>query len=218
MRAIIAGCGRVGSALASQLVTEGHGVSVIDQRREARQNLPANFPGLFLVGSGASLPVLDASGIEHADAFVASADDQTNLAMARIAKQTYRVPVVVACVVDPDFTDLYQGLGVHTVVGVRWTVFQMHQLLLHRHLAPELTFGNGETLLIRSQLPSYLAGRRLTVFDVDTEIRVVEVTRAGTSHIPARDTVIQVGDLVTFAVAATALHRLQGFLDRPLGV
>jgi len=90
-------------------------------------------------------------------------------------------------------------------------------MLLHRHLTPELTFGNGETLLVRSGLPSYVSGRRLAEFDVDGEIRVVEVTRGGRSLVPAHSTCVEPGDVVTFAVAATALGRLRGFLDKELG-
>ncbi len=218
VRVLIAGCGRVGSTLATQLAAERHDVQVIDERTGARQALPPAFPGHFHQGDGTNDQVLRSAGIEHADGFVAAtSDDTANLAMTRSAKQVHRVPIVVARLNDPSQTDTYVGLGIHTVAGAHWTVFQMHQMLLHRHLTPELTFGNGETLLIRSQPPRYLAGRRITAFEVDGEIRVVEVTRTGRSHIPSVDMAIQPGDLITFAVAATALHHLQGFLDRQLG-
>ncbi|WUR91745.1 cation transporting ATPase C-terminal domain-containing protein [Streptomyces sp. NBC_01262] len=119
-------------------------------------------------------------------------------------------PIVLARIYDLRRADIYRELGIPTIASVRWTV---HQMLLHRHLTPELTFGNGETLLVRSHLPAYVTGRRLTAFDVDGEIRVVEVTRAGRSLMPAHNTPVEPGDLVTFAVAATALGRLRGFLD-----
>ncbi|WP_308341130.1 TrkA family potassium uptake protein [Streptomyces sp. JJ36] len=215
---IIAGCGRVGATLAARLSAERHDVRVVDPQPEARETLPAAYTGRFLVGDAAGAALLREAGVEHASAFVAATSgDTTNLALAREAKETHRVPTVVARINDPSGTELYHGLGIHTVAGVHWTVFQIHQMLLHRHLTPELTFGNGETLLVRSELPAYLTGRRLAAFDVDGEIRVVEVTREGRSHVPAHNTTIHAGDLVTFAVAATALHRLQSFLDRQLG-
>jgi trk system potassium uptake protein TrkA len=103
------------------------------------------------------------------------------------------------------------------VASVRWTVHQIHQMLLHRHLTPELTFGNGETLLVRSQLPAYLTGWLLSEFEVDGEIRVVEFTRGGRSLRPTHGTMAEPDDLVTFAVDATALGRLRSFLDKELG-
>ncbi|MFJ7199132.1 MULTISPECIES: hypothetical protein [unclassified Streptomyces] len=90
-------------------------------------------------------------------------------------------------------------------------------MLLHRHLTPELSFGSGETLVIRSQLPAYLTGRPLTGFDVDGEIRVVEITHGSRSLLSAHGVLAEPGDLVTFAVTATALGRLRGFLDKGLG-
>ena len=218
MRLIIAGCGRVGSALAVQLVAEGTDMELIDRTARTRRLLPAGFPGRFHEGNAYSRSVLEAAGIEHADAFVAATSgDNSNIVSARTAKETYRVPVVLARIYDPRRADIYRDLGIPTIASVRWTVHQIHQMLLHRHLTPELTFGNGETLLLRSELPSYFSGRRLAEFDVDGEIRVVEVTRGGRSLVPAHSTRAEPGDLVTFAVAATALGRLRGFLDKELG-
>jgi trk system potassium uptake protein TrkA len=218
MRVIIVGCGRVGSALARRLSAEGHDVRVVDRNPKTCGQLPAGFTGQFHQGNGYSRTVLESAGIEHADAFVAvTSGDNSNIVSARTAKETYRVPIVLARIYDPRRADIYQELGIPTIASVRWTVHRIHQMLLHRHLTPELSFGNGETLLLRSQLPAYLTGRRLTEFEVDGEIRVVEVTRAGRSLIPAHGTPAEPGDLVTFAVAATALGRLRGFLDKELG-
>lgn len=218
MKVIVVGCGRVGSTLAGLLAAEGHDVQVVDRRGPAARRLPDSSRIRFHEGNGFSRAVLRAAGIEHADAFVAvTSGDNSNIVCARTAKETYRVPIVLARIYDPRRADIYRELGIPTIASVRWTVHQIHQMLLHRHLSPELSFGNGETLLVRSEVPDYLIGRRLTEFDVDGEIRVVEVTRAGRSLVPAHSTPARAGDLVTFAVAATALGRLRGFLDKELG-
>ncbi|WP_340375285.1 TrkA family potassium uptake protein [Streptomyces sp. SS7] len=218
MKVVVVGCGRVGAGLAGLLASEGHDVEVVDRLPKAARRLPDSPRIRFHAGNGFSRTVLRAAGIEHADAFVAvTSGDNSNIVSARTAKDTYRVPVVLARIYDPRRADIYRDLGIPTIASVRWTVHQLHRMLLHRHLSPELTFGNGETLLVRSEVPGYLIGRRLAEFDVDGEIRVVEVTRAGRSFIPAHGTPAQAGDLVTFAVAATALGRLRGFLDKELG-
>ncbi|ARP68636.1 potassium uptake protein [Streptomyces pluripotens] len=218
MRTVIVGCGRVGATLAAQLVTEGHDVRLVDHEPKAARLLPPGFPGAFLVGNGFSRSVLEAAGIVHADALVAvTSSDNGNIVSARTAKESYRVPVVLARIHDPRRADICRDLGITTISSVRWAVNRIHQILLHRHLSPEVAFGSGETLLVRSQLPAYLTGRRLREFDVDGEIRVVEVTRAGRSLLPAHGVRAESGDLVTFAVAATALGRLRGFLDKELG-
>ncbi|MFI8536545.1 potassium channel family protein [Streptomyces aquilus] len=218
MRVIVVGCGRVGSALAAQLAGEDHDVRIIDRNPKTRRLLPADFSGQVLHGNGFSRTLLESAGIELADAFVAvTSGDNSNIVSARTAKETYRVPIVLARIYDPRRADIYRGLGIPTITSVRWTVHQLHQLLLHRHLTPELDFGNGETLLLRSRLPAYLTGRHLGELEVDGEIRIVEVTRGGRSFLPTHHTPAEVDDLVTFAVAADALGRLRGFLDKELG-
>ncbi|HEU5158436.1 MAG TPA: TrkA family potassium uptake protein [Streptosporangiaceae bacterium] len=218
MKVIIMGCGRVGSALAQQLSVEGHDVRVIDRDPDARELLPARYPGAFLVGNGYNRRLLEEAGIAEVDAFVAvTSGDNTNIVGARIAKEDYHVPQVVARIYDPRRADIYRDLGIATVASVRWTVGRIHQMLLHRNLSPDITFGNGETMLVWETLPGWLADRPIRDLDVEGEIHVVAVTRDGHSFLPARHSLARAGDLVAVAVADKALGRLRSFLDKELG-
>lgn len=218
MKVIVIGCGRVGSSLALQLTAERHDVRIVDQNPKSARLLPPTFAGNFYHGNGYNRAVLEAAGIEDAEAFIAvTSGDNSNIVAARTAKDVYRVPFVVARIYDPRRATIYRQLGIPTVASVTWTVTQIHQMLMHRHLEPTLTFGNGETLLVRSGLPDYLTGRSLRELEVDGEIRVVELTRGGRSLLPDAGTFVQPGDMVTFVVSATALTQLRGFLNRELG-
>jgi trk system potassium uptake protein TrkA len=218
MRVIVIGCGRVGARLSERLVAEGHDVRVVDRNPKSRRLLPPNFTGRWHTGNGYNRAVLDTAGISEVDAFVAvTSGDNSNIVAARIAKDVYRVPVVIARIYDPRRAAIYRQLGIPTVASVAWTVSRIHQMLEYRHLEAALTFGNGETLIVRSSLPDYLTGRPLHGLEVEAEIRVVEVSRMGRSFIPDRSTTAQPQDVVTFAVAATALGRLRSFLGKELG-
>ncbi|WIY00528.1 TrkA family potassium uptake protein [Amycolatopsis mongoliensis] len=218
MKVIIMGCGRVGSTLAQQLSIDGHAVCVLDRDPDTRELLPTGYTGGFVVGNGYNREVLERAGIHDADAFVAvTAGDNTNIVGARIAKEDYRVPHVVARIYDPRRADIYRDLGIPTVASVRWTTNRIHQMLSQRYLDPVTTFGNGETLLVRETLPAWFAGRPLGELEVDGEIRVIAVTRAGTSFLPTAASAAETGDTVSFAVAASALPRLSSFLDKELG-
>jgi trk system potassium uptake protein len=216
MHIVVMGCGRVGSGLADRLDAEGHSVCTIDKRaREDLIYLSKGFGGTFIQGNGFNRSALAAANIEQADVFIAvTAGDNTNIVGARVARDQYRVPKVVARIYDPHRADIYRDLGIPTVATVRWTINEIHQLVFHRDLEPELHFGNGETLLVRSTVPPYLQGRALTEFNVEGEIQVVEVTRGGKSMIAGPGTLIETGDLVTFAVASTAIERLGSFLNK----
>ena len=218
MRVIVIGCGRVGAALAVRLSASGHDVRVVDRDPKARRLIPPNFGGQFVIGNGYSRAVLHRAGVAEADAFIAvTSGDNSNIVAARTAKDEYHVPIVIARIYDPRRAEIYGDLGIPTVASVRWTVERIHQMLAHRHMVAEETFGNGDTLLVRSHLPAYLAGRPFADLDSDAEIRVVEVTRAGHSFIPATGSLIRADDLVTFIVSATALDRLRAIVDKELG-
>ena len=219
MRVIIMGCGRVGSTLAAQLDMERHDITVIDRDPDRRRLLPGSFSGRFLAGNGYGRRLLLEAGIDSADAFVAAAsDDSTNMVGARIAKEDYRVPHAIAHIHDAGRADVYRELGIPTVSSAGWAAGRIHQMLVHRNLAPDRVFGNGETLLVHETLPEWFGNRPLRTLDVDGEIRVVAVTRGGHSFLPERDTPAEPGDEVSFAVAASCLDRLRSFLGKELGV
>jgi len=215
MHIVIMGCGRVGSTLADRLDSEGHSVCVIDRNPKAQRRLSKSYSGRFIVGIGFSHRVLTEARIEEADAFIAvTSGDNSNIVGARAARDEFRVPKVVARIYDPRRADIYRDLGISTIASARWSVNQIHELLFHRELQPDMSFGNGECILVRSTLPAYLAGRSLSDFNVDGEIQVIELTRGGRSSIPTAATTIEAADSVSFIVASTGLDRLRSFINK----
>jgi len=214
MQVVIMGCGRTGSALASRLEAEGDGVTLLDPDESAQNRLPAGFKGRFIHGSGSSRLLLEEAGIAHAEAFVAlSPSDSANIVATRTARDFYRVPRVFSRLCDPARAPIYTELGIAAVGSVQTNVNRVHHLLHHRGLEPELTFGNGETMLVRSFVPDYLGGRRVAELNVPGEIQVVEISRAGRSSVPERTSMLQPDDFVSFIVASGSLGRLRSFLD-----
>src|SRR5262245_51076855 len=65
---VVVGCGRVGSALALNLVESGHTVAVIDKRAEAFARLGPSFSGKTLTGIGFDRDRLIEAGIRDAAA------------------------------------------------------------------------------------------------------------------------------------------------------
>lgn len=213
MQVVVVGCGRTGSALAARLDSEGDEVAVVDLDGASRHRLPGAFRGTFLEGDGLSRAVLEAAGIQHAEALIAvSSSDSANVVVARVARDVFRVPHVVGRIDDPDRVRFGADLGLTMIASVRTTVDRVHRMLRHPSLEPERTFGNGESLLVRSPVPGYLAGRHVAELDMPGEIQAVELTRGGHSTIPARTATLEPGDIVSFMVAAGSLGRLRSFL------
>ncbi len=213
MKVVIVGCGRSGSALTSRLQADGDEVSVVDIDPHARDGLSRDFDGRFTVGNALHRDVLEAAGMEGAEAVVTlTASDSLNVVVARAARDHFRVPRVVGRLSDVSHAGICADLGLPMVASVRMTVDRVHRMLHHSRLEPAHTFGNGESLLVRSPVPDYLSGRKVDDFNVPGEIQVVEVTRAGHSRIPGRSTTLQRDDVVSFVVASGALSRLRSFL------
>jgi trk system potassium uptake protein TrkA len=116
VKALIIGCGRVGSTIALQLHKEGWEVTVIDENEDALSRLGENWPGAFLVGHGMDTDVLRDAGIEEMDAVVASTDgDNTNIVIGQVAQKRFGTPCVVARILDPARADFYAARGLRTV-------------------------------------------------------------------------------------------------------
>jgi trk system potassium uptake protein len=214
MHVVIIGCGRTGSSLAARLDAEGDQITIIEIDSAAKARLPTGFGGAFLPGNGVHVHMLEAAGIAHAEALVAlTASDSANIVAARIARHSYRVPRVLARLHDPAHGQAYHELGIATIGSVQTTVNRVVQLLHHRTLEPQQTFGNGETLLVRSRIPSYLGGRHVAELNVPGEIAVVELSRHGHSRIPEPTTPLETGDVLSFVVAASSISRLHSFID-----
>jgi trk system potassium uptake protein TrkA len=124
---MIVGCGRVGSSVARSTLQEGHQVSCLDEDPEAHARLEIGMEqpwedagGQFTVGTGLEIEALEAAGIEQADAFVAATDgDNTNIVIAQIAKRQFKVPTVIARILDPYRAEWYEQQGLHTICPTR---------------------------------------------------------------------------------------------------
>lgn len=123
MFVLIVGCGRAGSALAKNLLADGHTVSVLDESPEAHRLLDVGLEtnwedagGMFTVGTALEIDALLEAGIDQADAFVAATNgDNTNLVIAQIAQKRFNVDNVVVRVLDPYRAVWYGQQGLKTI-------------------------------------------------------------------------------------------------------
>jgi trk system potassium uptake protein len=116
VKVIIVGCGRVGSTLARDLDSEGHQVTVIDERVSAFNRLGDDFKGDMIVGTGIDQSVLAKAGIEHTDCFCSVTNgDNRNIMAAQIAKVVFKVPRVITRIYDPIREEVYREMGLDTI-------------------------------------------------------------------------------------------------------
>jgi trk system potassium uptake protein TrkA len=213
MKVIIMGCGRVGEQVSRLLDANDHQVVVIDYDADALARLGPRFKGRTVKGIGFDRNVLMEADIEHADAFVAtSSSDNANIVAARLARNIFHVPRVVARLYDPQRAEVYQRLGLVTISSTTWGAQRIQELLTHADLDPVLTFGRGEVVLITIEAPPHLIGRTVNNITVSGEAGVVSITRKDQAMIPTLGTEFRSGDLIHLAVLASALGRIEDLL------
>lgn len=213
MNIIIMGCGRVGSQVSQLLVKQGHMVTVIDHDANALARLGKDFKGRVVQGLGFDKNVLIEAGVETAEGFVsASSSDNANIVAARIARNIFRVPRVVARLYDPVRAEIYQRLGLTTISSTLWGAERIVEVVTHNDLDVIDVFRDGNTTLVRVEAPSRLIGYRVSQMNIPGEVLVIAITRDDQTFIPVSGTEFQDGDMIYLTVIPSAMNRLEELL------
>ena len=126
MKAIVVGCGRVGSSIALQLAREEWDVTAIDEKEEALQRLGEHWAGGFVVGHGMDTEILRKAGIEEADAVVVATNgDNTNIVVGQVAQKRFDIQCVVVRILDPARAEFYKGRGLRTVCPTQTAIDEL---------------------------------------------------------------------------------------------
>ncbi|HEU4354741.1 MAG TPA: TrkA family potassium uptake protein [Actinomycetota bacterium] len=217
MKVVIMGCGRVGILLTQELAKAGHDVSVIDKNSGAFDRLPPDFQAKTFVGLGFDGNVLEEAGIEEADAFLAvSSGDNSNIVSARVAREHYRVPMVIARIYDPTRADIYERLNIPTVSTTRWGVKQMILMLTHPREEIRESLAGGDLFRMRLAVPAHLVGKPVAELESEGKVLVAGVDRGGSGFIPVPSSTFQDGDTVHMIVHKDAMDLLDQLMT-PLG-
>ncbi len=153
------------------------------------------------------------AGIEEADAFAAtSPSDNMNIIAARIARNVFHVPKVVARLYDPRRAEVYQRLGLTTISSTALGAERIRELLIHSDEDPVITFGSGEVCLFTIAVPAHLVGRRVKDLTIPGEIQLNSITRKEHAFIPISGTEFAADDQLSLTVSAAAIERMKQLL------
>jgi trk system potassium uptake protein TrkA len=123
VKALVIGCGRVGSAVAKGLAGEGWDVTVLDENEDALMRLGPSWRGGFVVGHGMDVSVLATAGVDDMDAAVVATDgDNTNVVIGQVLQKRYGIGTVVVRVLDPARAEFYAERGLRTVCPTQTTI------------------------------------------------------------------------------------------------
>jgi trk/ktr system potassium uptake protein len=213
---VIVGCGRVGSSLARDLSADGHTVAIIDRRADSLLRLGPDFTGTTVQGIGFDRDRLIEAGIEQAGALAAvTSGDNSNILVARVARENFGVEQVVARIYDPRRAVIYQRLGIMTVATVAWTTDQVLRRLIPDARPAEWTDPTAKVCLVDRSLPDGWAGQSLADIEEAIGARVIAINRMGAATIPTARTMGQAGDVLYVAAETARLSDIDAALGSP---
>jgi len=215
MRVIIVGCGRVGAQLANDLSEERQEIVVIDNNPLSFGRLSREFRGRMLTGVGFDREMLQKADIESADALAATTDsDNVNIVVAVTAKETFKVPRVVARIYDPQAAEIYRREGIPTVTPTTLAANTMKTMIGSSGLSSLATLGSGEAEFLAVEAGKRQAGRTIQNLIIPGESVVGALVRRGQAIIPRLDTRVEAGDVLHITVMTRSISNLEKLFAR----
>ncbi len=213
MHVVIGGYGRVGRYLASMLEERGHSVAVIDRSERSFSVAGADIRGRRIAGEVFDRDTLVKAGIEKADAYAAvTSGDNSNIVSARIARERFDVPCVVARIYDPRRAVIYKRFGIPTISSVNWSSNMLLASILEPDLKTVATFGGGEVVVITAEATTHLTGRTINDVAYPGKFHVTTLVRDGVAMLPEPRTELHKGDRLKITVTRDALPELKKLL------
>lgn len=213
MKVIVVGLGRLGAGLALNLVKKGHKVTVIDSNPDAFEVLGPNFTGVKIHGFGFDRDVLKKARIDEVDAVVScTTSDEVNAVIARIARNIYRVPRVVARLYDSRSAGIYHRLGIQAISTTTWGIERATEMLTYNQLDSVYEMGSGHVNLVRIEIPALLVGHTVNELTVIGEVQVVSINRNNKTFIPTTGTIFEAEDILYISVIVSAIGKLKSML------
>ncbi len=201
MNVLIVGAGKSGVYLAEKL-RANHKVTVVEVRPDRVDYVTSRLPGCRVIrGDGCEPTVLDRAGVGSADLVAAlTGDDEDNLVVSFLSKNTYYVPLVFARTNHPKnewmFTKMW---GVDVAVSTAAVIYSL--------IEKEVSLGDVVALMRLSTedmvidevtLPAdaEACGKTLAELHLPRCAHIMAIISEGDVVVPRGDTVLNAGDEV----------------------
>lgn len=218
MRVVIAGGGSVGTAIAQDLMTRHHDVTLLEQRGDIAERLRKELPGATVVQADAcEVDSLAQVGLRECDVIIAATgDDEDNLVVSWLAKQEFAVPRVIARVNNSRNEWLFNeswGVDVHVSTPALITTL-IDEAVEVGAVVSLMDLAHGKMQLAEVTLaptaPAVVEGLTLDQLRLSDGVRVVAVLREHQPLVPQPTTRFLADDHVVVIVRSDALEDLQG--------
>lgn len=222
MKVMIIGGGKVGTYLASYLVSEKHSVKLVEIRAEEMESLSREIKdkSVIVIGNGTDPNVLEAAGIRTMDVVaVVTGNDETNLVVSNLARFEFSVPRIIGRVNHPKNAWMFtEAMGMDVAINQADLIAAM--------VAEEMSMGDMVTLhklrkglfnIVEEKVHpnSFANGKTLRDLNLPKKCVITAILRKGEMIIPHGDFVFEMADEIIAVVHNSAKQELAHIFDRP---
>ncbi len=224
MKIIIAGNGKMGAALTSQLAAEGDDLTLIDSNLKVLESSEERYDIMVVHGNCASMEVLIQAGVKEADLLIAMAGaDEVNLLCCMTAHGLNPDIHTIARVCNPEYTNQIYAMrdmfGLSMVVNPeRQAATEIERLLKYPGFLKRDTFTKGRVEIVELRIDERSKLCNVALNDMDGIVKcktlVCAVLRDGKAVAPGGNFVLRAGD----RIYVTAFTNVLATLLKNLGV
>lgn len=218
MKIVIVGCGKIGTAIVSEMVAEGHDVTAVDIDASVLSSLSNIYDVMSVCGDGVNCELLEEAGAHKADMLVAATgSDEVNLLCCFLGKQL-GAQHSVARVRNPEHSDrdlrfMRENLDISMVINPEQMAAEELFTLLKlpsAMKAENFSRRNFQMIELRIRPNSGFDGVKLMDLrnKYDADFLVCVVHRGDKVIIPDGQFMLQTGDHIGITATTDQLHRL----------
>ncbi len=221
MYVFIAGGGRTGAQLASQLLAQNYQVRLIEHRRELLARLHHELPTEVIYEGQATDPtVLKQAGLEKANVLVAcSNDDAANLVLCYLARTMFKTRRTVARINNPRNAWLFDK-KFHVDETINHAEVMAHLIQEEMSLGDMMTLlklRRGRYSVVEEKVPpgAKAIGKELRELGLPDQCVIAAIIRHGQITLPRGTTALEAGDEVLAVTDNEGAQQLAILLEPP---
>ena len=213
MNIVIAGVGKIGKTIAKQLASEGHNLTLIDEKSRVLESVVEQYDAMGVTGNCASMEVLRSAGIDETDLVIAVTNaDEVNLLCCLTAHGLNPKVHTIARIRNPEYAE--QIMTMRQVFPLSMTVNpekqaaqEIERLLKFPGFLRRESFAKGKAEIVELRVDKRSPLNNVALMElrnvVKCRVLVCAVLRGGEAVAPSGDFVLQEGDRI-FVTAATS--------------
>ena len=197
---VIVGGGKVGEFLTKTLKSHGHDLVLVEKDPQNAQRISEEVDNILVIsGDGCDPHCLEDSGMERAQVVAAvTGDDEDNLIICQLAKESFGVPRAIARINNPKNEDTFHKLGVDAISSTTVISKLIEEEATIGDLITLLTLKKGQISITEVPINEDSPAARKMIKDLvlPRESVITTIIRGEQVIFPKGNTLLEVGDTV----------------------